>query len=460
MGDKKIKKGGTDFVFVGLALFAMFFGAGNLIFPPDLGVKAGGMWFVGFLCFLLADAGLAVLGVIAMAKVDGDINNITGTMGRKAGVLLNTVVILCIGPGVAIPRTATVSYELGAAPVFGLGPDGLPLAVYSIVFFLVVLALTIKPSKVVDIVGKFLTPFLVLALLVLIVVGFVKPGGDVSTPITGFEEASSVVNYGIAQGYQTMDGMAALFFGIIIITAVRANGHTEKSDTTREVLKSSVIAGVLLFIVYGGLAFLGATTGTLWKDGVAAGEVNQAGLVSNIINELMGYPGTVILGIAVLLACLTTAIGLTSSAADYFSSFGKDEAQKEKIYKIVCVLVCVASAFLANLGLAQILSIAAPILGLVYPVVVFLMIAALFRKWLRKKMAYMLGAIGAFVTSLLSVLASANGGFFGIEVEAFNFVKSMPLDSYGFNWVLPTVILMIVGCLLPSKEIDKLADEQ
>lgn len=449
------KKGGTDFIFVGLALFAMFFGAGNLIFPPELGVKAGPLWFVGFICFLLADAGLAVLGVIAMAKVDGDINNITGTMGKKAGIILNTVVILCIGPGVAIPRTATVSYGLGAAPVFGLGPDGLPLAVYSVVFFLVVLALTIKPSKVVDIVGKFLTPFLVIALLVLIVIGFVKPGSDVQSAIEGFN-AAETVKYGINQGYQTMDGMAALFFGIIIITAVRANGHTEKSATTREVLKSSVIAGVLLFIVYGGLAYLGATTGSLWKADVAAGAVDQAGLVSNIINHLMGYPGTVILGISVLLACLTTAIGLTSSAADYFSSFVKDESKREKMYQLVCVIVCVASALLANLGLATILSIAAPILGLVYPVVVFLMIAALFRKFLKKKAAYQLGAIGAFITSLLSVLAEANGGFFGIKVAAFDFVKSLPLDSYGFNWVIPTIVLMVIGCLIPSKEIEQL----
>ena len=449
------KKGGTDFIFVGLALFAMFFGAGNLIFPPELGVKSGPLWFVGFLCFLIADAGLAVLGVIAMAKVDGDINNITGTMGKKAGVILNTVVILCIGPGVAIPRTATVSYGLGAAPVFGLAADGLPLAIYSVVFFLIVLALTIKPSKVVDIVGKFLTPFLVIALLVLIVIGFVKPGSDIQAAIEGFN-AAETVKYGINQGYQTMDGMAALFFGIIIINAVRANGHTEKSATTKEVLKSSVIAGVLLFIVYGGLAYLGATTGQLWKPEVAAGALDQAGLVSNIIKELMGYPGTVILGISVLLACLTTAIGLTSSAADYFSSFVKDETKRNKVYQIICVVVCVVSALLANLGLATILNIAAPILGLVYPVVVFLMIAALFRKFLKKKAAYQLGAIGAFITSLLTVLAEANGGFFGIKVAAFNFVKSLPLDSYGFNWVIPTIVLMVIGCLIPSKEIEQI----
>ena len=449
------KKGGTDFVFVGLALFAMFFGAGNLIFPPELGVKSGPLWFVGFLCFLLADAGLAVLGVIAMAKVDGDINNVTGTMGKKAGIILNTVVILCIGPGVAIPRTATVSYGLGAAPVFGLAADGLPLAVYSVVFFVIVLALTIKPSKVVDIIGKFLTPFLVVALLVLIVIGFVKPGSDIQAAIAGFD-AAGTVKYGISQGYQTMDGMAALFFGIIIINSVRANGNTEKSDTNREVLKSSVIAGVLLFIVYGGLAYLGATTGQLWKADVAAEAVDQAGLVSHIIDHLMGYPGTVILGISVLLACLTTAIGLTSSAADYFSGFAKDETKREKVYQIVCVVVCVVSALLANLGLAAILSIAAPILGLVYPVVVFLMIAALFRKYLKKKAAYQLGAIGAFVTSLLSVLAADNGGFFGLKVEAFNFIKSLPLDSYGFNWVVPTLVLMIIGCLVPSKEIEQL----
>lgn len=447
------KKNEKSFIVVGLALFAMFFGAGNLIFPPELGVKAGPMWFVGFICFLLADAGLAVLGVIAMGKVDGDINNITGPIGAKAAIILNTVVILCIGPGVAIPRTATVSYGLGMAPVFGLGPDGAPLAIYTAVFFLIVLALTIKPSKVVDIVGKFLTPFLVIALLVLIVIGFVKPGGEISSPIDGYN-AAEVVKYGISQGYQTMDGMASLFFGIIVIMSIRNNGFTDKSAVTKEVLKSSIIAGVLLFIVYGGLAFLGATTGTLWKADVASGAIDQAGLVSNIINNLMGFPGTVILGISVLLACLTTAIGLTSSAADYFSSFAPEEKQ-EKVYQLVCVIVCVVSGLLANLGLATILSIAAPILGLVYPLVIFLLIASLFRKWLRKIMAYKLGAIAAFVTSLMTVL-SAPDGFFGVEIPSLGFVTSLPLHAYGFNWVVPTIVFLVIGCLFGKKEIKQL----
>ena len=451
MSNQKNSKG---FIVVGLALFAMFFGAGNLIFPPELGVKAGPMWFVGFACFLLADAGLAVLGVIAMGKVDGDINNITGPIGKKAAIILNTVVILCIGPGVAIPRTATVSYGLGVAPIFGLEPTGLPLAIYTVVFFLIVLALTIKPSKVVDIVGKFLTPFLVVALLVLIIIGFVNPGGHVSAPIDGYN-AAEVVKYGISQGYQTMDGMASLFFGIIVIMSIRNNGYTDKNEITKEVLKSSVIAGVLLFIVYGGLAFLGATTGTIWKADVAAGAIDQAGLVSNIIDNLMGFPGTVILGLSVLLACLTTAIGLTSSAADYFSDFVAPE-KKEKVYQMICVIVCVVSGLLANLGLAQILAIAAPILGLVYPLVIFLLIASLFRKWLRKRMAYVLGSIGAFITSLLTVLSAANGGFFGIKVAAFDFINSLPLASFGFNWVVPTLVLMIIGCFVGKEEIEQI----
>ena len=458
MGNKTGNKSGKEFIFVGLALFAMFFGAGNLIFPPELGVKAGPLWWLGFICFMLADAGLATLGVIAMGLVDGDINNVTGPIGKKASVILNTVVIICIGPGVAIPRTATVSYGLGAAPVFGLAPDGLPLAIYSAIFFIIVLALTIKPSKVVDIVGKVLTPVLVVVLLVMIIIGFVHPGGSIQAPIDGYD-AAETVRYGISQGYQTMDGMASLFFGIIIIMAVRGNGYTERSETTTQVLKASIVSGVLLFIVYGGLAYLGATTGTLWKADVANGAIDQANLVSNIVNQLMGYPGTCLLGIAILLACLTTSIGLTSSAADYFSDFVAEE-KKEKVYKATCIIVCVVSFLLSNLGLAHILAIAAPILSLVYPLVIFLLIASLFRKWLRKKMAYRLGAIAAFVVSILTVFSAANGGFFGVKVAAFDFINSLPLAPYGFNWVIPTIIFMVIGCLLPSEEIDKLAGEK
>ena len=449
MSNNLQKRSASDFVFIGLALFAMFFGAGNLIFPPDIGVRSGPDWFIGFLCFFIADAGLAVIGMLSMVKANGRIENVSGVIGKTPSTILATAVILCIGPGIAIPRTATVTYGLGLAPVFNIAADNKwALPVFSVVFFLIVLALTIKPTRVVDIVGKVLTPVLVVALLIMIVIGFVSPKGSISDPLPG----TQTVQYGILNGYQTMDGMASLFFAIIVISAVYAKGYTSRKDSTSMTIKASVVAGILLFIVYGGLAYLGATTGTLWKSlvgiPVKSGGVDQAGLVINITNALMGKAGVVILGIVVALACLTTAIGLTSATAEYFHKLSKGKLK----YSHMVIAVCVFSAFICNLGLATILKIAVPILLLVYPIVVLLLVVTLFRRFINKQWAYKLAAIAALIVSAITVL----GDTFDSLKESFAFIHKLPLDAYGFNWLIPTLIALVIGMIIPGPKLNEM----
>ena len=449
MSNNLQKRSASDFVFIGLALVAMFFGAGNLIFPPDIGVRSGPDWFIGFLCFFIADAGLAVIGMLSMVKANGRIENVTGVIGKTPSTILATAVILCIGPGIAIPRTATVTYGLGLAPVFNIAADNKwALPVFSVVFFLIVLALTIKPTRVVDIVGKVLTPVLVVALLIMIVIGFVSPKGSISDPLPG----TQTVQYGILNGYQTMDGMASLFFAIIVISAVYAKGYTSRKDSTSMTIKASVVAGILLFIVYGGLAYLGATTGTLWKSlvgiPVKSGGVDQAGLVINITNALMGKAGVVILGIVVALACLTTAIGLTSATAEYFHKLSKGKLK----YSHMVIAVCVFSAFICNLGLATILKIAVPILLLVYPIVVLLLVVTLFRRFINKQWAYKLAAIAALIVSAITVL----GDTFDSLKESFAFIHKLPLDAYGFNWLIPTLIALVIGMIIPGPKLNEM----
>ena len=449
MSNNLQKRSASDFVFIGLALFAMFFGAGNLIFPPDIGVRSGPDWFIGFLCFFIADAGLAVIGMLSMVKANGRIENVTGVIGKTPSTILATAVILCIGPGIAIPRTATVTYGLSLAPVFNIAADNKwALPVFSVVFFLIVLALTIKPTRVVDIVGKVLTPVLVVALLIMIVIGFVSPKGSISDPLPG----TQTVQYGILNGYQTMDGMASLFFAIIVISAVYAKGYTSRKDSTSMTIKASVVAGILLFIVYGGLAYLGATTGTLWKSlvgiPVKSGGVDQAGLVINITNALMGKAGVVILGIVVALACLTTAIGLTSATAEYFHKLSKGKLK----YSHMVIAVCVFSAFICNLGLATILKIAVPILLLVYPIVVLLLVVTLFRRFINKQWAYKLAAIAALIVSAITVL----GDTFDSLKESLAFIHKLPLDAYGFNWLIPTLIALVIGMIIPGPKLNEM----
>ena len=296
-----------DIVVIGFALFAMFFGAGNLIFPPFLGVISGTKWFVSFMAFLFADGGLALLGVIAATGTQGDMMAFFGRAGKKLGIVIASLTILCIGPFVAIPRTAATTYEIGIVPNFG---HSLSPIVFAIIFFVIVLVLTIKPSKVVDIIGAFLTPVLLICLAVLIIKGIVSPlGAPLDRTLV-----DNVFISGINDGYQTLDGMAGAVFAGIVIASVKQKGYTEKKVLVKATILAGIVAVVGLALVYGGLTYLGATVSPQYDN-----TVERTTLVISITQAILGGPGKVILGLVVGLACLTTAIGLTSACGNYFS---------------------------------------------------------------------------------------------------------------------------------------------
>lgn len=434
------KKKGLDSIVLGLALFAMFFGAGNLLFPTDIGVQAGTKWLTGYLFYFLADAGLAILAVIAMVRVDGDFNRATGVIGKIPSAAVNTAVILCIGPVLAIPRTAATTYEMGVAPVTGLDPVGkVPLAVFSVIFFVIVLLLSIRPNKVVDIIGKILTPVLVLSLVLLILVGIIMPKAAPAAPVT-----TNVARDGILNGYQTMDLLAAMFFSVIIINGASQKGYATRKSKTGITVKASIIAGILLFAVYGGLAYIGASTGSLWQTGVLDGTVNQAALLIYITEALLGKPGVIILGIVVACACLTTAIGLTSAAAEYFRDLSKGKLK----YEYVVIAVCIISALMCNLGVTEIINIAAPVLTVIYPLSVFLVFSVFLHGKVKNVNAYIGAAAVTFAISLITVIYDLTGA------QSIAWVhNALPLDSYGFNWAAPCVAAFLIGMCVPGKKL-------
>lgn len=424
--DKKVKFG--DVLVIGLALFAMFFGAGNLIFPPYLGTNAGTDWFIGFLCFFIADVGLAVVAILAMLqKGDISMHGITGKLGNKAAAIINTAIVLCIGPFLAIPRTAAVTFEMGiqSQPVL----SGINTWIFGLIFFGITLALTIRPSAVVDVIGKFLTPILVICLLTTIVIGIVNPIGPI-VETTDFP----TVKEGVIQGYQTMDVLASIVFVTIIISAARGKGYTDQKSTMGVVIGSSVVAAIGLFVIYGGLAFLGATTSAGGFEGLG-----QAQLVVAIVKSLIGNAGVWLLGVIVFFACLTTAIGLTSSVASYFQELTKGKISYEKMV----IITVVFSYIVSNFGLDKIISIAAPILSLLYPVILVMIILTFFHKQIHNDNIYIFAAIAALIVSALDILA---GYPFG---SAFMFIKKLPLAEFQFSWVIPAVIAGIIGKFVP-----------
>lgn len=429
MTEQKQKQKGSIIV-IGFALFAMFFGAGNLIFPPMLGYLGGTNWILGFIAFAGVDVGIAALAVYAMSRGDGTVAFVTNIIGDKLGVVINTAVVLCIGPFLAIPRTGTTTFEMA---VQSINPDISRVAevIFLFAFFAVTLLLTIRQSKVIDIIGKILTPLLVISLIVLIIKGVVTPIGEIGAGM----DAASVVNTGIVNGYQTMDVLAALCFSIIIVESARKKGYEGRKECSRAMMGACGISAVLLLFVYGGLTFLGATTIDVYPE-----VTDNAKLLSMIIQDLLGFGGMVLLGIIVGLACLTTSIGLTSATASYFETLFKGKVS----YKTLVVVVTVFSFAVSNIGLNQIIAIASPILSLLYPVVIILVICSFFKDRLLR--CYLPGAacLVAFVITCFDTLHST----FGMN---FSFLEMLPLDSMGLGWVLPAVIGGLIGFFVPRK---------
>ena len=416
------KKHVTDSIVVGFALFAMFFGAGNVVFPPYIGMHAGEQWANGFLFYFIADIGLALVAMFAILHAGGA-DNITGRIGHVASKVLMCAVILCIGPMVAIPRTAATTLEMSVTPFF----SGISPVVFSIIFFAVILLLSIKQSAVIDIVGKILTPALLIGLLVLIVKGFVSPIGDIVD--TGVSASEVTVN-GIKSGYQTMDVLAAMAFGIIILSSADEKGYTDSKSAAKMIGIAAALSGVLLMIVYFGLTYLGATASTVFPT-----DISRANLVIGIVELLLGKAGLIIFAIVIALACITTAVALVSSAASFFAKLANDKIS----YSVFVVVICVSSAVISNLGLDMIIAIATPVLDIVYPPMLVLILLSWFGDKLHKSV-YVSSVAGSLIASVL-----ATAELYGMNIPV---IDSLPLASLGFGWLTPAAVFGLVAYLV------------
>lgn len=421
-----MNKTNKDIIIVGFALFAMFFGAGNLIFPPFLGVISGSGWITGFSGFILADVGLALLAILAASKCNGQVDKVLGRSGKKLSIILGSAIMICLGPLLAIPRTAATTFEMGINPLF----SGFSPVLFSIIFFAITFILTIKPSKVVDIIGQFLTPALLVALGVLIVKGIISPLGELSlNPLN-----DNLFAEGVKQGYQTMDALGAVALSTVIIASLTNKGYKDSNQKTKITLKAGIVAAIGLILVYGGLTYLGATVSTIYGQ-----DVVQTSLIVEITASLLGNPGKVILAIIVMLACLTTAIGLTSATAQFFEKTTNGKLK----YELIVTVVCIFSAVVSNFGVSTIIKFSGPILDIIYPATIVLVIMTLFGNKIKNDNAFK-GA--TYVALLVSVLTVVNN----MGIVSIPLINKLPFSSLGFNWILPVLIGGIIGSIIPS----------
>ncbi|HIT72926.1 MAG TPA: branched-chain amino acid transport system II carrier protein [Candidatus Fimicola cottocaccae] len=409
-----------DILIIGFALFSMYFGAGNVIFPPFLGLQAGAEWISAFISYYIADIGLALLAIFAMLRCKSDIEGVIGRIGKLPSTILSSAIVLCIGPLLAIPRTAATVHEMTIMPIFG----NVNVVITSVLFFLLILILCINESSVIDIVGKFLTPALIAGLVILIVKGIIDPIGNISPE----PKITYIISEGISSGYQTMDVLASLIFGVIVLKSVKERGYTTEKKQFLVTGASGIVAGIGLFVIYGGLTYLGATSSELFT-----GRISRSELVINIVKMLFGNFGTIIFAIVVALACITTAAALVSSTGVFFNDITKGKLP----YKGIVIFVCIFSAVTANLGLDYIIAVASPILSIIYPSAITLIVLTIFGERIKNDNVFKFAALGALISSIMEILMVNN--------IACHFMMKMPFASIGFSWVIPTIIFGIIG---------------
>ncbi|WP_300671926.1 branched-chain amino acid transport system II carrier protein [Desulfoluna sp.] len=424
-----MNKESKDIIVAGAALFAMFFGAGNLIFPPALGFLSGQSWFLCMLGFFITGVGLPILGVAALAKSEGSLDRFAGKVSPLFAKVMGTSIVLAIGPFLAIPRTGATVYEIGIKPLL---PGVSPLTAAGI-FFALTLFFALKPSSIVDKIGKFLTPILLLIIGMIIIKGVVNPIGQ---PIdTGLVQPLS---RGFIEGYQTMDALASILFAGLVLSAIAAKGYQTTEEQIKLTCKAGLIAGVGLMFVYGGLLYLGATSCTLFGQGITKAE-----LIVSITNTIFGAAGQSALCLAVSAACLTTSIGLTAVVGTYFEKMTHGKIG----YIPIVIATSVFSAIISVSGVEKIVTLSVPLLIIAYPIVIVLIALTLLGRNLSS--AFYRGAVaGTFVVSVFDALA-----FLKISTGvAGEMIARLPFSDSGFAWILPSV-LCAVACELISSLI-------
>jgi LIVCS family branched-chain amino acid:cation transporter len=415
----------NDVLVVGVALFAMFFGAGNLIFPPLMGFSAGSAWVGALLGFLVTGIGMPLLGIMASARAGGSVEHLAGRVNRVFARVLSIVILLAIGPLLAIPRTGATTFELGILPVW---PHFSP-ALFSVIYFGVTLLFALKQSSVVDKIGKILTPFLLVTLAWIIIKAIVSPlGPDVD------RQFANPFGRGFREGYQTMDAMASVVFAEIVIAALVYKGYKSVGDQVKLTSLAGLIAAVGLGLVYGGLMYAGSTAVTRFPP-----DIERTQLVVGIAQALLGETGKIALGSAVALACLTTSIGLTATVGDYFSTLSKGRIG----YRTICVATVIFSGIFATVGVTTIVRLAVPLLVTVYPIVIVLILLTMADRLVTRRAVYVGAVVGALSTSLFDAATSA-----GYPVQIVNdLIAGIPFAQSGFPWIVPALIGGVAGAL-------------
>lgn len=442
----------SSYILVGSMLFGLFFGAGNLIFPVHMGQEAGNAVSAATVGFLITAIGLPFLGVVAIgvSKSSG-LFELASRVHPAFGYGLTIMLYLTIGPFFALPRTATVSYEIGVAPFISESFQTAGLAIFSLLFFAAALFFALRPNKILTWVGKILNPLFLIFLAVLVIISFIKPMGSVSAAQVHDVYATTPLFKGFTEGYNTMDALASLAFGIIVVQTLRNLGVNSPKGIAAGTLKSGFVSMVLMGLIYGCLAYIGAASmGRLQlsdNGGIALAQIARY--------YFSGFGG-VLLAVIVTLACLKTAVGLITACSETFHGIFPNIMN----YRKYAIVFTVVSCLIANVGLTQIIACAVPVLMFLYPLAIALILLALLSPLFHNRQCvYLLTIIFTLfdaVADFLSALPKGGTSLPLLQGILGFYTKYIPLFKYGMGWVVPMVLGLAIGyivsLILPKKQ--------
>ena len=361
---------------IGFMLFAMFFGAGNLIFPPKLGLESGHFFWPVMIGFVLTGVGLPLVGVIVGALDKRGYEGALNEISPLYSILLLSTIYIVIGPLFSIPRTGTTAYELTVGSAIQ-DPGAVGLALFSLVYFALVTYISLNPTKLVDHIGSLLTPILLLIITAIVIRGFFLLGQAPQTAGNQemFPTLPASFSNGLSEGYLTMDALGAITFSILIVNSIKLSGICDKKQLFKSVTLAALSAGALLALVYISLAFIGnhVNLSTAQMADITTNDKNLGVYLLTHISQLgYGSFGRILLGLAVTIACLTTATGLIVAVSTYFHSIVPKIPYKTFVYSFSFI-----SFILSNLGLNQVIRMSVPVLSLIYPVAITTMLLIL-----------------------------------------------------------------------------------
>jgi LIVCS family branched-chain amino acid:cation transporter len=434
----------SSYILIGSMLFGLFFGAGNLIFPVHMGQEAGSNVVSATIGFLVTGIGLPFLGVVAIgvSKSSG-LFDLASRVHPIYGYIMTVLLYLTIGPFFALPRTGTVSYEIGLAPYIANEYHTVGLAVFTILFFFVALLFSLKPSKILTWVGKILNPLFLVFLAFLVIVSFLKPMGNISDAAIHGIYATDPFFKGFTEGYNTMDALASLAFGIIVVQTIKGLGVQSPRNIAIGTIKAGSVSVLLMGLIYGCLAYIGATSIGQYKLSENGGIA-----LAQIANYYFGSLGSILLAIIVTLACLKTAIGLITACSETFQELFPASLS----YKSYVVLFTILSCLIANIGLTQIISLSIPVLMFLYPLAITLILLALLSPLFKdRQIVYMMTTLCTLLVSIADGINAMPESIKNQEsVQGFLIIyrNFLPFFDIGMGWIIPLVVGLGLGCII------------